>query len=937
MEPIASTSALPYSPFPPPPATQQDLDCDDCLAGIALSTSATQDCPDCSPPSCCPPLPSFTDDCADCNVDTLEGAAGHLAFCCDDQSCLSPSFSSGLSLEAGLGLGVDDPDCGDASCSRGTDSNSGAGKGSPKTWQQLLASCTQCHDHGEGAVSGSIAVGQDGTGSGSVRRGTVADEWRLACKEAGCFDSFSFPPFATGSTTAAGSTGAAAAGVKDGGECPDCLSLPLSALASSSPHAPASASHCASFPFPLVPSISTPGLGLITSGDAHPAMSGHAACLSTSSSSGLFEPHAVVDEVGEGKGEGKNVAAGMVSAGNAAELEMDVEALLKGVDEETIREILECCCCDTALHSAPNSFDPSAHAQHNALPSHIHCAEAHLGPPSPALFPPHPHPPPHVHSHPHAFQPIPFPASHFQPHLHTHPHFPLPPPPHLHPHEQQHFLPHAHDHLHYSHLPVSSSTTSFPTFPSVFPPTPTSLSLHSLSVSSAPPESLLNLPSTDDVTATVTGFSCGWSGCLHSPFETNEDLTRHVMECHLGPPPPPLSSSSSCSSSGTVGGLRGEGEGEGVVRGLMQSLLRQEARKQGVELPLGVLAGVGSAVGGKRSTRGAGAGAGAGAGRGEKRQKRHHPYAAHSSTSTSALPAPPTLTLQSTQPTDAYGPRQQATSTSTTSSPPSPQTSHGPIPSTRAPPSPITTSHSSASSSPSTYSTPCATPLVHRCKWRLCTLSFSTTSDLMTHLSEEHVGSGKGRYTCEWEGCERSTTACCNGGVEGGSEKEDEDEEEWEKKREEREDKGVFRQRQKVVRHLQMHTGDRPHTCSVCGKSFSEGLTLTQHMRVHTLEKPYACDFPECGKSFALASALTIHKRTHTGSRPFPCPYPTCTASFSESSNLSKHIRTHTAEKRYVCLEPGCGKQFARSDQLKRHGGVHERRRGKAEGKGKEA
>lgn len=145
----------------------------------------------------------------------------------------------------------------------------------------------------------------------------------------------------------------------------------------------------------------------------------------------------------------------------------------------------------------------------------------------------------------------------------------------------------------------------------------------------------------------------------------------------------------------------------------------------------------------------------------------------------------------------------------------------------------------------------------------------------MTHLSEEHVGSGKGRYTCEWEGCERSTTVCCNGGVEGGSEEEDDDEEEWEKKREEREDKGVFRQRQKVVRHLQMHTGehclsylslcislffarakltrrppypsfsccsrlsptalrpalcagDRPHTCSVCGKSFSEGLTLTQ-------------------------------------------------------------------------------------------------------------
>ena len=33
-------------------------------------------------------------------------------------------------------------------------------------------------------------------------------------------------------------------------------------------------------------------------------------------------------------------------------------------------------------------------------------------------------------------------------------------------------------------------------------------------------------------------------------------------------------------------------------------------------------------------------------------------------------------------------------------------------------------------------------------------------------------------------------------------------EEEWERRREGREDKGVFRQRQKVMRHLQMHTGE---------------------------------------------------------------------------------------------------------------------------------
>lgn len=72
----------------------------------------------------------------------------------------------------------------------------------------------------------------------------------------------------------------------------------------------------------------------------------------------------------------------------------------------------------------------------------------------------------------------------------------------------------------------------------------------------------------------------------------------------------------------------------------------------------------------------------------------------------------------------------------------------------------------------------------------------------MEHLSTAHVGSGRARYTCEWGGCERSTERVC--GAEGGGE---EEEEEWERRRDAREDKGVFRQRQKVMRHLQMHTG----------------------------------------------------------------------------------------------------------------------------------
>lgn len=149
------------------------------------------------------------------------------------------------------------------------------------------------------------------------------------------------------------------------------------------------------------------------------------------------------------------------------------------------------------------------------------------------------------------------------------------------------------------------------------------------------------------------------------------------------------------------------------------------------------------------------------------------------------------------------------------------------------------------------------TILLHACRWIECEKRFDAFESLTDHLSQDHVGSGKSEYKCLWIGCTR-----------GGK---------------------AFTQRQKVMRHIQTHTGAKPYQCQTCLKRFSESNMVVQHMRIHTGEKPFKCD--QCQKDFTIAAALTIHKRVHTGEKPFACKFQSCSKRFSESSNLTKHVR----------------------------------------------
>ncbi|XP_035712990.1 zinc finger and BTB domain-containing protein 17-like [Folsomia candida] len=205
---------------------------------------------------------------------------------------------------------------------------------------------------------------------------------------------------------------------------------------------------------------------------------------------------------------------------------------------------------------------------------------------------------------------------------------------------------------------------------------------------------------------------------------------------------------------------------------------------------------------------------------------------------------------------------------------------------------------------------------IHRCA--ICLRNYASPGGLENHVAAVHTPGPRPHFPCKFLHCDKKFVS-----------------------------KGALTNHFKVV-HSENPVRFR---CTLCSKELKSKASLMKHIAIHTTEKPFKC--AECGHSFVDMSDLSSHEETHreksvrnrikchlcpitfltrTGKRlyvqnyhedqsKYPCPI--CDKRLKTANNLKFHVEAkHTTDKelRYACdqCEYKSWKKFSLRKHVKR-------------------